>query len=106
MASPQNVTLHFTTLCSIANSKYNVLTASNTVEISFRVVSNKTRSMREFTTVVAFDALKNAQFHQDTAWAALMADTVVRDEMVDFVKIEALKPGSNEYYDPVVAGNV
>jgi hypothetical protein len=34
------------------------------------------------------------------------ADTVVRDEMVDFVKIEALKPGSNEYYDPVVAGNV
>jgi hypothetical protein len=24
----------------------------------------------------------------------------------DFVKIEALKPGSNEYYDPVVAGNV
>jgi hypothetical protein len=63
------VTLHFTTLCSIANSKYNVLTASNTVEISFRVVSNKTRSMREFTTVVAFDALKKNAHHQDTAWA-------------------------------------
>lgn len=104
MADPQNVTLHFTTLCSIANSKYNVLAA--TVEIAFRVVSNKTRSMREFTTTVAFDELKNAQFHQDTAWAALMADTVVRDDMVSFVKIEALKPGSNEYYDPMAAGDV
>jgi hypothetical protein len=85
--------------------RYNVLTASNTVEISFRVVSNKTRSMREFTTVVAFDALKNAQFTR-TLRGPLMADTVVRDQMVNFVKIEALKPGSNEYYDPVVAGNV
>ena len=106
MADPQSVTLHFTTLCSIANSKYNVLTASTTVEISFRVVSNKTRAMREFMTTVAFDELKNAQFHQDAAWAALMADTVVRDDMVNFVKIEALKPGSNEYYDPIASGDV
>jgi hypothetical protein len=56
-------------------------------------VSNKTRSMREFTTVVAFDALKNAQF-PGTLRGPLMADTVVRDQMVNFVKIEALKPGA------------
>jgi hypothetical protein len=49
--------------------------------------------MREFTTVVAFDALKNAQF-PGTLRGPLMADTVVRDQMVNFVKIEALKPGA------------
>jgi hypothetical protein len=62
--------------------------------------------MREFSTTVAFDSTKNAQYHQDLAWTALMADVAVRDEMVEFVKMEALKPGSNEYYDPVTAGNV
>jgi hypothetical protein len=47
-----------------------------------------------------FDSTKNAQYHQDLAWTALMADVAVRDEMVEFVKMEALlKPGSNEYYD-------
>jgi hypothetical protein len=34
-----------------------------------------------------------------------MADVAVRDEMVEFVKME-VAPGSNEYYDPVTAGNV
>lgn len=102
----QNVTLHFTNLCTIANSKYNVLSYNTTVEVAFRVVSDKTRAMREFSTIVAYDATKNAQHHQGLAWTALMTDTAVRDEMVDFVKTEALKPGSNEYYDPIAAGNV
>jgi hypothetical protein len=71
------------------NSKYNVLTASNTVEISF--ASCPTRRARcEFTTVVAFDTEERA-IPPGHCVGRLMADTV-RDEMVDFVKIEALKP--------------
>jgi hypothetical protein len=105
MADPQAVTLHFTNLCSIANSKYNVMAFNTTVEVTFRVVSDKTRAMREFSYTVAYDETKNAQYHQNLAWSGLMAATAVRAEMVTFVKTEALKPGSNEYFDPIVAGS-
>jgi hypothetical protein len=49
--------------------------------------------MREFSTTAHLTRfVKNAQYHQDLAWTALMADVAVRDEMVEFVKMEALKP--------------
>jgi hypothetical protein len=106
MSDPEAVEIHFANLCSIANSKYVVMAYSSTIEVAFRVVSDKTRAMREFSTSVAYDSTKNSQYHQDLAWSALMADVAVRDEMVDFVKTEALKPGSNQYYDPVASGDV
>jgi hypothetical protein len=97
-----DVTLHFGNLCSVTNSRYREVDNAN-LDITFRVVSDKTRALREYSTTVALDPTKNSTWHLQQAWDAIMADTVVQTQMVAFVRAEAVKPASNEPFEIIGA---
>jgi transposase len=97
-----DVTLHFGNLCSVTNSRYREVDNAN-LDVTFRVVSDKTRAVREYSTTVALDITKNSTWHLQAAWNAIMADTAVQTQMVAFVRAEALKPTSNEPFEIIGA---